>query len=99
MEAKEIFKSMENAPAILAKYGFCAFEFGKTVNLPIDGVNTEVAIFWPYEDTGIFPKFGRGMWYVTADGWRVAKTNKSECLDGVWVQYGKDNYKRIAKIF
>lgn len=61
MEAKEIFKSMENAPAILAKYGFCAFEFGKTVNLPIDGVNTEVAIFWPYEDTGIFPKLLDGL--------------------------------------
>lgn len=69
----------------------------------INNTNCEIdengcAIFTD-EDTGIFPKFGRGMWYVTADGWRVAKTNKSECLDGVWVQYGKDNYKRIAKIF
>lgn len=93
------FKEWENNPAILKRYGFCAFEFKKETTLNIDGKPEVVGIFWPYKDLGIFPKFGCGMWYVTADGWRVGKTNKSECLDGVWVQYGPDNYTRIDKVF
>lgn len=93
------FKTWENDPDVLSRYGFCAFEFGKETTLNIDGKIETVGVFWPYENTGVFPKFLRGMWYITADGWRVEKSNKSECLDGVWVQYGPDNYKRIEKIF
>lgn len=93
MEA--IFKAKENDKNVLQSEKLDEFLFHKVV----EKGGMKVGIFYGQINTGMFPHFTKHIYCIDSDGYEIVESQKSECLDGVWVTYGKPKYKRGRKIF
>lgn len=95
MTLSQFFKSFENRPEILFNEGLDEFSYEKTITM--HGEN--VGLFYGMIDTGLSKHFIKHIYRIDKDGYEVFEHQLSECMDGVWVNYGKPTLKRGRKIF
>lgn len=95
MTLTQYFKSKENNPEILQNENLSEFTYEKTTTK----MGKPVGMFYGMVDTKIFPHFIKHVYFIDMDGYEVSEEQKTECLDGVWVNYGKPILKRGRKIF
>lgn len=95
MTLAQFFKSKENDCEVLQNEELNEFTYEKIVIK----MGKAVGMFYGMIDTKIYPHFVKHVYYIDEHGYEVFEEQKSECLDGVWVNYGKPMLKRGRKIF
>ena len=95
MELERFFKSKENNSKVLEREGLNEFVFKKVVTI----LGEEVGMFYGQINVGFAPHFIKHIYYIDKNGYEVFESQKSECLDGVWVSYGKPILTRGRIIF